>query len=1020
LPAGVTANPSGTFSINAGQPVDVLFGADPSAGAGQFSVAVQGTSGALSHSATLALTVQAGVAQNLPRTAFVRDDAVRAIDFVAGEPLRRTVVYDPAGQRFFAANRAMNRVEVFSGSPPALSATIDAPGASSVDISTDGSTLWAGSSTEEILAIDLGSLRVKQRYPVAGIRGDSGAVYSRPTEIVPLAGGNFLARIRQANSAQSLLALWTAATNTFTDLTSLAPGIFQSGLGVMARSGDHSRILVAANDASGNAAIFDGGGNLVAGSLALGAGTIPAAAANNDGSRFAVALNSSSGTQILLLDASLNTIANYAASAVTSLVFSRDGQTLYAGTPQAGAAVVTAFSGTNLQVLGQIPDVAVQGVPSLVEDADASNLLCALSNRGVAFLDAAAPATSLTAVAPVFGPVPLASPAEGPNAGGTTVALTGTNFPSSAQVQFGRQNPVNAAELSTTLLQATTPANASSGAADVTAYFPNGWLALAPSAFSYGPKIERVLPNAGSASGGDTITILGFGFGTASGSLSVSIGGQAAAVQKVEALPAFAASLGLDANYPFAMERITVTTTAGTAGKADISVTAPSGMATAAKAFQFMQSMGTFAAAGLHKFVLYGPSRQQVYLSSTDHLDVYSISQQTFTPPMDFFPDGPPPNASLRGMALTPDATQLIVADFGEQSIFLVNPDGAANSGVKVPVGGVSGFLNSGPARVGATSAGSVFVGLSGEGDTSSACNGCLGQVDLSAATPSFTVTPQNEVATLTGAPLLALDALGDTGFFSFGSAFAGPLARWSAATPNSFNVSATQSVASDLAEAADGDLFAVRENGATEIRNAGLSMIASPVAAELERVPGRVAVPGVTLHPSGALLYEPFLDGAPPAAPPATGIYGGIDIRDAHNGALRLRIHLPEPFAMLATDIDGMHGDFLTTDENGQTLFAATVSGLTIVKLANVPLGIGSLMPSSGIAAGGVSVTLRGSGFVSGTQVTLGGKSAQVTFKDMNTLIVATPTLSPGPQQIVVSNPDGESVSLDAAYTAQ
>src|SRR5579871_4480144 len=196
--------------------------------------------------------------------------------------------------------------------------------------------------------------------------------------------------------------------------------------------------------------------------------------------------------------------------------------------------------------------------------------------------------------------------------------------------------------------------------------------------------------------------------------------------------------------------------------------------------------------------------------------------------------------------------------------------------------------------------------------------------------------------------------------------------------------------------------------------------MIAFPVATELERVPGRVAVPGVTLHPSGALLYEPFLDGPAPAAPPATGIHGGIDIRDAHNGALRLRIYLPELFAMLATDIDGMHGDFLTTDENGQTLFAATVSGLTIVKLANVPLGIGSLMPSSGIAAGGVSVTLRGSGFVSATQVTLGGKPAQITFKDMNTLIVATPTLSPGPQQIVVSNPDGESVSLDAAYTAQ
>jgi hypothetical protein len=50
---------------------------------------------------------------------------------------------------------------------------------------------------------------------------------------------------------------------------------------------------------------------------------------------------------------------------------------------------------------------------------------------------------------------------------------------------------------------------------------------------------------------------------------------------------------------------------------------------------------------------------------------------------------------------------------------------------------------------------------------------------------------------------------------------------------------------------------------------------------------------------------------------------------------------------------VDGLHGSFLTIDENGQQLFAATTSGLSIVKLANVPLGIGSIVPSSGAAEG-------------------------------------------------------------------
>ena len=122
----------------------------------------------------------------------------------------------------------------------------------------------------------------------------------------------------------------------------------------------------------------------------------------------------------------------------------------------------------------------------------------------------------------------------------------------------------------------------------------------------------------------------------------------------------------------------------------------------------------------------------------------------------------------------------------------------------------------------------------------------------------------------------------------------------------------------------------------------------------------------------------------------------------------------------MLNTDVDGMHGGFLITDENGQRLFALTTSGLSIVQLANVPLGIGTLSPSSGSASGGTVVTLRGSGFVSGITATLGGKSATLSLTDMNTLILTTPAVPTGPQQLVLTNPDGESVSLDAAFQAQ
>jgi hypothetical protein len=49
-----------------------------------------------------------------------------------------------------------------------------------------------------------------------------------------------------------------------------------------------------------------------------------------------------------------------------------------------------------------------------------------------------------------------------------------------------------------------------------------------------------------------------------------------------------------------------------------------------------------------------------------------------------------------------------------------------------------------------------------------------------------------------------------------------------------------------------------------------------------------------------------------------------------------------------------------------------------------------------------------------------LGGKALAIAFKDKNTLTFAAPALPAGGQQLVLTNPDGESVSLDAAFLAQ
>ncbi|HXR33100.1 MAG TPA: IPT/TIG domain-containing protein [Verrucomicrobiae bacterium] len=1019
MPSGIISNPASPFSVAAGQNAAVVFGAAINATTGQFSVTAQGTSGTLSHFSVLSLSIQVGSAQNLPRSNYVRNDSVLLLDSPAGEPHRRHVIYDSGAKRFFVVNRAMNRVEVFSSSATSLQATMDAPGASSVDLSTDGTTLWVGTTLEQILAVNTTSLQVATRYPVAGLTPIPNIVFDRPNEVLSLATGKLLVRLRQPSASEALLALWDPAAHVFTNLTPAAPALFQNGVGVMARSADHTRVIVASNDSTGEIAVFDSNGNLLTGPKSLGTGAISFASANPDGSRFAVVFGEPGASQVFFLDGNLNSLGSYSSPGAAGIVFSRDGQTLYVGEPLGNGHVVTALSVPNFQKLGQIPDLTVEGIPTVLEDVDETQLLVGLSNRGLNFLDAASPAT-LPPNAPVFASAPVAQPAEGTNTGGASIILNGFNFSSNPQVRFGAQSTVNATATNSTQLQVSSPPSAASGPVNLTAYFSNGWIAVAPAAFSYGPAILQVFPDAGSQAGGDTLFLLGFGLGASTANLSVTIGGAAAMVQKVESLPGFASALSLDTTYPFSLERITVTTPPGSPGNASISITAPSGTTTAPKSFQYLSTSATFPHSGLYKFLLNDPQRQQVYLSSTDHVDVFDRTGQEYRGPIEPPPNGPPPNAGLRGLALTPDRSQLIVADFGAQSVYLISPDGVANNGTKVPVGGVVGYANSGPARVATTSASTVFVGLSGEGGATGGCNSCLGQMDLTASPPTLQPAPQPEVSSLTGAPLLQADSAGDTVYLAFGTAPGGPVAQWTAAVPNAFTVSSANDSSYDLSTSADGTLFAMRSKNSTEIRGADLSLFSTPVSAELETIPGRVSVPGVALHPSGALLYDPFLDGPPPSAPPAQGIRGGIDIRDAHSGRLRLRIYLPEPFAMLSTDVDGLHGSFLTTDENGEYLFALTTSGLTVIHLAKMPLGIGSLSPSFGAAGGGTSITIRGSGFQSTTTATLGGKSANVTFKDKNTLLMTTPVLSAGPQQLILSNLDGESVSLDAAFVAQ
>jgi DNA-binding beta-propeller fold protein YncE len=736
---------------------------------------------------------------------------------------------------------------------------------------------------------------------------------------------------------------------------------------------------------------------------------------NQDGSRLAAAVTVGTTTQVDLLSQTLNLLGSYDAAQSHGLVFSRDGQSVYVSESKNGAPEITVLATANLSATGEIPDPQVQAKSTEIEDADDAHILYGVGNRGIALIDAGHP-VALPSTFLSFSQVPVSQPDGGPNSGGTVVQLAGENLEVNSQVKFGTQLSSSVQSESATQIQAASPSNTASGPVSLTAFFPSGWLAVAPAAFSYGPEIREILPNAGKQAGGEFIAIYGFGFGSDPSKVTVSIGGASANVQKLETLPAVADSLGLDSSFPLPIERLTVVTPPGAPSNADVSITAPSGKFTLPHAFQFLQSEQVFAKAGFYKFLSYDEKRQWIYMSNIDHLDVFDLAASQFRGGIQP-PGGPPPNAQLRASALTPDGSQLVVADFGAQSIYLINPDTA--SGNSISVGGVPGFANSGPARVAATNNSAAFVGLAAEG-SSNGCVTCLGQLDLTANPVTIQPAPQPELSLLTGAPFLASDLSGSHVFFSFETAPGGPLASWDSSSPSQFATLAANANTSDLAAAADGTFVAARTAGGLEIRSSNLGLMSSPATPELERIPGRTEVPGIALHPSGSLIYEPFLTGPAPVSLPIAGVQGGVDIVDSHTGRLRLRIMLPEPPAMLAADSDGLRADFLAIDENGQRIFALTASGLTVVQLSSVPLSIGSISPAAAPGIGGTTLTIRGSGFQSGTKITIGGKSASANFQDMNTLTVLTPSLPSGAQQIGLTNPNGETYSLDAAFTAQ
>ena len=97
----------------------------------------------------------------------------------------------------------------------------------------------------------------------------------------------------------------------------------------------------------------------------------------------------------------------------------------------------------------------------------------------------------------------------------------------------------------------------------------------------------------------------------------------------------------------------------------------------------------------------------------------------------------------------------------------------------------------------------------------------------------------------------------------------------------------------------------------------------------------------------------------------------------------------------------------------------AGTVNSATVTVTVTPPPVISTVSPAAGTLAGGVLVTLTGTGFQTGATVTFGGSAATVvTVVSATSITAATPAHTAAAVNVVVTNPDTQTGTCAGCYT--
>jgi hypothetical protein len=902
-------------------------------------------------------------------------------DYLFTDDAPFAAVYDSVHGLIFSSNPSWNRIDVISSTTHAIVTRIPIRGPQGIDITQDSSMVWVATASRQVFSINTSSFAVTRYLLPAGSIG-----YWEGAQLFALSDGTLMMDLSQGPyTGIFALAIWNPITNAIT-FPNPPNGVTTDGL---YRSGDANRVYFIDSSSAGAAFYYNVPTKQFSSPATL-AGYALNAAVNVDSTR--VVICDTNGPN--LYDGNFNLIGPVPACGFAppfflgGSVFSADNLYLYQeGGFGSGLATIFKIDPNTLNILSIAP--AMPLIPTGVElsqgyylpypfGVDTTGMIFGIENQGIAFDDAAFVQNYAASQpgSPTF--MQHMSPYSGPLAGGTASSGFGNAFSLTPDVWYGANH--GTAQLSSGgTVTITSPPGSGPGPVNVKMLFPDGSEVFDPQFFSYGPFIQYAVTSGAPPQGNVAALMVGDGLPSGSSNATLTVGGSTAALGS------------LSGSYPGATLEYTIP--AGNPGPADIVLTTPDGTFTAPKAMFYAQSVTDYASSDTFAAILYDPTRQQLYLSAGDHIDVFSLTSNQFLTPLT------PPSVQgsakqFAGLALTPDGSMLLVGDTADASLAAINPDNPSqNYAVAVTAPSTTG-CNIGPLYVAPTSNNKAFVVTGALPGSNNCFGGSLYEVDLTARTSgpppvsgSCTLSyayPANYVASAQNGANVAIGGSlgGFEGFCIYN------------VSSNTYTSNSTYDYGA--AFSSDGNV-------------AGATFVLTDSSANTV---GRIAQPSVFY---GYLVNAEQSNLAQPQFNASGSLYfmaypSFVDIIDVQHAILRMRFSLSETVSNAAAP--------LAVDSGGRYIYLITNKSLSIVDLGQAPLSVGWLNPAK--ASPGSQITIRGSGFDSSTTATVGGQTATVSVTDPNTLTLTIPSLSPGPAGIVLTNSSGTQYSAPGLLTIQ